>query len=517
MSPYLPSAPNDEEKLLFLTNNRAVMYLVGIPSTVAVLIGAVLFGKHSISLIWYLAFVFLIAFYLLISYLVGVFSRPFCIRGHGELQRKFAEVHPGTMPTVDIFLPSAGEGLHILRNTFENVARLVWAPGKIRVYVLDDSARAEVQRVAESFGFIYLTRPNRGELKKAGNIRYGFKIAEGEFMAIFDADFCPRHDFLTELMPYLIFHPQVGIVQSPQFFEVLPSMTWIQRGAGSVQELFYRLIEVNRDHWQGSICVGSNAIYRRTALEPYGGTYPIEHSEDVHTGFNLLKDGWLIKYVPVNLAKGICPDTFSSFFTQQYRWCMGSASLLFNRELFWKTKLKPMQRLSFLSGMLYYFATALGVFLSPIPGLIMVWFYPKDVFWFNSLYSLPSFLFGFCFMRFWNRTPYGIFTMKTRFVSYYAHVFALWDKLAGSTMPWIPTGMNQETKKVNKVALARRLMLGWNCFYFLLGITGAVLSMKGVFDYDFYPYMFVTTVYFSLHLSCLMDNGVKMTLPWADG
>ena len=196
---------------------------------------------------------------------------------------------------------------------------------------------------------------------------------------------------------------------------------------------------------------------------------------------------------------------------------MGSSSMLFNRELFWKTKLRPMQRLSFLSGMLYYFATGLGVFLSPIPGLIMVWFYPQDVFWFNSLYSLPSFLFGFFFMRVWNRIPYGIYTMKTRFVSYYAHIFAIWDRLAGTTMPWVPTGMNMETRKINKVGSARKLMLGWNAFYFVTGMVGAALHMKGLLDYHFYPYMFVTTVYFSLHMSCLMDDGVKRTMPWSDG
>jgi cellulose synthase/poly-beta-1,6-N-acetylglucosamine synthase-like glycosyltransferase len=35
-------------------------------------------------------------------------------------------------------------------------------------------------------------------------------------------------------------------------------------------------------------------------------------SEDVHTGFNVLNDGWRVKYIPVCLATGVCPDNLSS-------------------------------------------------------------------------------------------------------------------------------------------------------------------------------------------------------------
>ena len=33
---------------------------------------------------------------------------------------------------------------------------------------------------------------------KAGALENGFKLATGEFIAIFDADFIPEHDFLKE-------------------------------------------------------------------------------------------------------------------------------------------------------------------------------------------------------------------------------------------------------------------------------------------------------------------------------
>ena len=67
-------------------------------------------------------------------------------------------------PSVDIFLPICGEPLPVLRNTWEGVADLLAAyPGDAEAFVLDDGAGrfADAREAAESFGFIYVRRPNR--------------------------------------------------------------------------------------------------------------------------------------------------------------------------------------------------------------------------------------------------------------------------------------------------------------------------------------------------------------------
>lgn len=66
-----------------------------------------------------------------------------------------------------------------------------------------------------------------------------------------------------------------------------------------------------------AICVGSNALYRREALEAVGGTAEIAYSEDVHTGFYAMTRGWRVKYVPLALACGISPDNAKALFSQQ--------------------------------------------------------------------------------------------------------------------------------------------------------------------------------------------------------
>lgn len=86
-------------------------------------------------------------------------------------------------------------------------------------------------------------RPNRPELKKAGNLRYAFTCTSGEVILILDADFCPRPEFLRETLPYFM-NPSIGIVQTPQYFRWRKEQTWVEQGAAVTQELFYRMVQV---------------------------------------------------------------------------------------------------------------------------------------------------------------------------------------------------------------------------------------------------------------------------------
>lgn len=65
-----------------------------------------------------------------------------------------------------------------------------------------------------------------------------------------------------------------------------------------------------------------------------------------------------IKYIPLILAMGICPDEPRSYFMQQYRWCMGTISLVLEID-FWKSNISSIHKLAFINGLLYYVGSAL--------------------------------------------------------------------------------------------------------------------------------------------------------------
>lgn len=52
-----------------------------------------------------------------------------------------------------------------------------------------------------------------------------------------------RADFLSETTPYLL-DPAIGILQTPQYFRYRKEQTWVEQGAGSCQEFFYRMVQV---------------------------------------------------------------------------------------------------------------------------------------------------------------------------------------------------------------------------------------------------------------------------------
>lgn len=436
-------------------------------------------------------FVGLIQIYLIISYIVGYAGRDFNLKEHHKLVEEHSYPYEKA-PLVDVYLPCCHEPLEVLENTYKYVQKMQYT--NFKVYVLDDGGLDTVKALAEHYGFTYFTRDNKPHLKKAGNLRWAFSRTEGDFFAIFDADFCPCPDFMDTMLPYMNRYPDIAIVQSPQFFRPSEEQTWVEQGASATQELFYRIVQVNRDRWGAAICVGSNALYRRGALEEVGGTAEIGHSEDVHTGFYALTRGHRLKYIPLALACGVSPDTPRAFFSQQMRWCAGSTTLLTNPE-FWKSDLNVMQKICFMSGMMYYTAAAFTPFLASLPGLMMLWLNPGLVNWFNFAYAFPSLIYSLFVFRLWSRQRYNLNVNFVFVIQQYAYLMAIKDRIFGTTASWVPSGDNKghvkdkRKKSGNNKYRNMRILCGtWMIGSVTAMIVGVALRVvQGFVWYNFLP------------------------------
>lgn len=439
----LPQPPDDSEKYSY---TRRHLWMLTLGSLVSFSCLAVSQFYFTASSPWFWLMTPLLAF-VVADYVISLYldsrSRDFDLKAHKALVRRW---QPGTYPGVDVFLPVCGEPLEVLHNTWVHVNRLAGTyRGVTRVYVLDDAADVEVGAMARDFGFEYVVRPNRGWFKKAGNLHHAFGITGGDHILILDADFAPRADLLDELLPYMDADESTGIVQSPQFFRITDRQNWIERGAGAVQEQFYRSVQTSREDKDGSICVGSCAVYRRSALAQIGGITLIEHSEDMYTGFDLRALGWRLRYVPVALSAGLCPDTAGAFHNQQYRWCMGSLELITGTR-FWELDLRFQTRLCYLSGFLYYVQTALATFITPLVPLALMLLRPDLLRAEASVWVLPSVAYVTLLLPLWHRAPYRLEAWAVRVMYGWSHVFAVWDLLRGRPMGWRPTG-SQGAKK----------------------------------------------------------------------
>jgi cellulose synthase (UDP-forming) len=440
---HIPRHNNPDEKYSYLLHWQEALTYFSLFSFIGVTYSSFkYFSTAPILYFFYPFFAFSVIYYL-ISFFIQGFGEHFDFGLHRRILKKWHRKEQ-IFPTVDVFLPICGEDINIIRNTWLGVAQNKKEyEGEVVVHCLDDGVSAEARALAQEFNFRYLVRDNLGHFKKAGNLHNGFKNSFHELIVIFDADFRPHPDFLNELVPYFLEYPHLGIVQSPQFFDVHESQNWLERGAGAVQEFFYRAIQPSRQIHNGAICVGSNAIYRREALEANGGTTLIEHSEDVHTGFDLRRHGWDLMYIPINLAKGVCPNDLKSFFRQQYRWCRGSMSLMGSKK-FWETKLPLNTRLCYATGFFYYIQTAFMSIVVPLIPLSLIFLFPEQAKIQNYIPLIPAFFYTFVVLPYWHRSRYGSETTSVKMVYGWAHFFAVMDSVVQKSMEWHPTGSKQK-------------------------------------------------------------------------
>lgn len=453
----LPSPPDDAERdsyewraISFLTVALFIsaLYIVfaqalmEIKNAEAFPVAAAVFGTYTLIYLAYQA----------LSLPVNFTGRGFDLAAHAQLVRSW---HPRRYPDVDIYLPICGEPIEVLRNTWAGVLELVRAyPGWARAFVLDDGDSDETRAAARSFGFAYLRRPVH-EHKKSGNLNYAFQRTTAEHVVIFDADFRPRADFLAETLPYLD-DPRVGIVQTPQFFRVSPRQSWVERAAGATLEVFYRAVQVSRDRFGSALCVGSNAVYRRAALQPSGGFTVIPYAEDSHTGLDARRHGYQLRYIPVPLASGICPATLDAFMRQQYRWCCGATSLVWTRHM-WSVPMPWKARLPYVAGWLWNLVSALRILVLPLIPITLLAFLPSEIRLRNAILLVPAVITGTVLYPLWHHARWPLAAWPLGVAVGWAQALALWDFARGKVMSWQPTRGPADATRRFRVGV-----LAWN-------------------------------------------------------
>ncbi|SCD45370.1 cellulose synthase catalytic subunit [Streptomyces sp. DvalAA-19] len=446
---HLPQPPSDDELYWYFGPQRRWVLVSSSLAFVFTAATMFAFALRTPALWAFLAVLALNVVALALSSVNSLRQRRLTRASHEVLVRAW---QPAELPTVDLYLPTCGEPLPVLDNAYRAVAALDW-PGALTVWVLDDGDRPEVGELAARYGYTYVVRPDRGHLKKAGNLNHALTLSSSEFIAILDADFAPRPDFLRHLVPYLA-DPAVGIVQSPQCFDTDGTMGWIQRAAGAAQEWFFRWIQPSRDASDAAICCGSNAVYRRTAIDLAGGFARLDHSEDLYTGLALHEQGFRTLYVPVLVAKGTSPHELTSYVNQQYRWAMGNLHLLGTPVL--KRMRAPWRmRLCFYEGVVGYLTTAVNTFAAPLPPLVMMFWYPDHIRPWHVLPLLaPLWLWHVLLPRI-SRTRWRVEVIRANVLTSVAAATAFWHTLRGRSAAWVPTGVRA---RGSSGSMARRVV-----------------------------------------------------------
>jgi cellulose synthase/poly-beta-1,6-N-acetylglucosamine synthase-like glycosyltransferase len=233
------------------------------------------------------------------------------------------------LPSVTVQLPLYNE-MYVVDRLVDAVCRLDYPRDRLEIQVLDDSTD-ETQEITElavrrhrahGINISYIHRANRTGYK-AGALEEGLRVAAGEFVAIFDADFIPRPDFLMRTVPYFS-DPTVAMVQARwgHINEEYSLLTKIQ----AVLLDAHFVLEHGSRHRGGCFFNfnGTAGIWRRQAIHDGGGWQHDTLTEDLDLSYRTQLRGWKFVFLPDHVAPAELPVEMNAFKSQQHRWAKGS-------------------------------------------------------------------------------------------------------------------------------------------------------------------------------------------------
>jgi len=274
------------------------------------------------------------------------------------------------LPTVDILIATYNEPVSLLKNTVCGAVNQKYPSHKYKVYICDDGSRDEVRQLAEEYGAIWSVRDDHSHAK-AGNLNHCLKnYARGELFVVLDADMVPKSTLLEKTVGYFS-DPDMALVQAPQvFYNPDPFQNNLQfyQAIPNEQDFFMREVLTQRAKYNAVLNVGSNAVFRRSAIEAIGRIPVGTITEDMATSMLLQAKGYKTTFVNEVLAMGLSPDSFADYIVQRDRWGRGNIQVMKKWNPLTMPGLSFMQRLIYFDGVLYWFfgLQKLIYFLGPI-------------------------------------------------------------------------------------------------------------------------------------------------------
>ncbi len=235
----------------------------------------------------------------------------------------------GELPRVTVQIPSFNE-MYVMERIIDAVCSFDYPGDRLDIQVLDDSTD-ETQRIAReavarwrSLGVDvhYIHRQDRTGFK-AGALENGLRTAKGDFVAIFDADFVPKPDFLVKAIHYFA-DAKVGMVQGRwehlnREFSFLTRIQAIFLDGHFMLESFTRFLSGRFFNFNGTA-----GIFRRKAIEEAGGWQHDTLTEDLDLSYRAQMKGWKFVFLPDLAVPAELPVEINGFKSQQCRWAKGA-------------------------------------------------------------------------------------------------------------------------------------------------------------------------------------------------
>lgn len=284
--------------------------------------------SHWIIIVLYaLALIFILAYSLVQLYLVISYRKS-----------KRNEAGPSDLtetnwPKITVQLPVYNEK-YVVERLLDAIAALDYPSDSFDIQLLDDStddsyeiaAAKVVELKSKGVDISHLHRTDRVGFK-AGALAAGLAKAKGEFIAIFDADFVPKPDFLKRMIPAFSDN-SVGMVQS--------RWSHLNRKYSLLTELQAFGLDAHFSVEQGGRNAGNHfinfngtaGVWRKKTIEEAGGWQSDTLTEDLDLSYRAQLIGWKFLFKEGVEALAELPAEMNALKNQQYRWNKGAAECM---------------------------------------------------------------------------------------------------------------------------------------------------------------------------------------------
>ncbi|MCE9600201.1 MAG: glycosyltransferase family 2 protein [Spirochaetia bacterium] len=233
------------------------------------------------------------------------------------------------IPIVTVQLPVFNE-FYVVDRLIEATTQMVWPRSRLEIQVLDDSTDESKEKAAtlvemyrsQGFDIHHLHRTDRTG-HKAGALKEGLKVAKGNYVAIFDADFMPASDFLIKTVPYFD-EPKIGMVQT-RWGHINDDYSVLTKAQSFGIDGPFMIEQVARNCnnlWMNFN--GTGGIWRKQCIIDAGNWQSDTLTEDFDLSYRAELAGWHFRYFKDIVNPAELPATMSAFKSQQFRWCKGS-------------------------------------------------------------------------------------------------------------------------------------------------------------------------------------------------
>jgi len=248
-----------------------------------------------------------------------------------KTKRLNKELKSADWPQVTVQLPLYNEKF-VVERLIDCIAKLDYPSDKLEIQVLDDSNDETTHLVQEKvkeynqLGIdVKLVRREDRSGFKAGALKYGLRKAKGQFIAIFDADFLPKKDFLKRMIPYLLADDELGVVQS-RWGHINKNYSLLTRAQAFALDAHFIVEQIGRNAGSHFINFnGTGGIWRKTCIEDAGNWESDTLTEDLDLSYRAQMKGWKFRYFSEVETPAELPATMPALKSQQHRWTKGAA------------------------------------------------------------------------------------------------------------------------------------------------------------------------------------------------